>query len=73
MGCYSGDHIAEDHIHTGITTCSIYEGPTTEVPTWNGQELITGGGGGGEGFKLILLDPNPHCSGSKLLVRIKIP
>ena len=23
--CYSGDHIAGDHIHTGITTCNIEE------------------------------------------------
>ena len=23
--CYSGDHIAKDHIHTDITTCNIEE------------------------------------------------
>ena len=23
--CHSGDHIAEDHIHTDITTCNIEE------------------------------------------------
>ena len=25
VSCYSGDHIAEDHIHTDITTCNTDE------------------------------------------------
>ena len=29
--CYSGDHIAAEHIHTDIT-----KGTIAEVPPWNG-------------------------------------
>ena len=36
---YSGDHIAEDHIHSDITMYHL--GTTTEVPPWNGQLYIT--------------------------------
>ena len=35
--CYSGDHIAEDHIHTDITTCNIEEldsNPRPQLLQW---------------------------------------
>ena len=56
---YSGDHIAEDHINTDITTCNI-EKPQHKciyrLETVSNRLLVGGGGGG---LKQVLLDPNP--------------
>ena len=46
--CYSGDGIAEDYIHTDITTCNI------EEPQ---QKYYLGTV---RGLKHILLDPDPR-------------
>ena len=48
-GCNSSDHIAEDHIHTEITSCNIEEPQQnldrSEIDTW---------------WKHVFLDPNPR-------------
>ena len=53
--CYSGDHIAEDHIHTDIT-CYIEE-PQQKYRLGTVSNELLGGGGG---LKLALLGPNPR-------------
>ena len=45
--CYSGDHNAEDHIHTDITACNIEEPQQTYRLGHN--RLLGGSGGGGGG------------------------
>ena len=63
--CYSGDHIAEDDIHMGITTCNTEEAQQTyclgtvnnRLPGW-----VEGG------LESVLLDPKPTlwlCCGLK--------
>ena len=44
--CYSGDHNAEDHIHTDITACNIEEPQQTYRL---GHNRLLGGSGGGGG------------------------
>ena len=54
--CYSGNHIAKDHIHTDITTCNTEEPQHKyRLGTISNRLLRCGGG-----LKLhvILLDPN---------------
>ena len=52
--CYSGDHTAEDHIHTDITTCNIEE-PQQKNPIGTVSNRSVGAGG----LKHVLLNPNP--------------
>ena len=49
--CYSGDNIAENHLHTDITTCNIeepqqkYRLERSVVDYWGGRGGVGGGGG----------------------------
>ena len=52
-------HNAEDHIHTGITTCIIEEPQQNYRLGTVSNSLLRGQGGGG-GLKLVLLDSNPR-------------
>ena len=46
--CYSGDHNAENHIHTDITTFNIEEPQQSyHLGTVSNSFLGVGGGGGG--------------------------
>ena len=54
-GFYLDDHIAEDHLHTGITTCNIEEAQQKYNHGTVRNRLI--GGRFGE-YKHVLLDPN---------------
>ena len=52
--CYSSNHVAGDHVHTGIITCNIEEPrPMYRLGTISSRLL-------GGGLKLVLLDSNPR-------------
>ena len=61
--CYSGDGIAEDYIHTDITTCNI------EEPK---RKYYLGTVGGLNMFYWIQTLALSFCSGSKHLVCMKV-
>ena len=46
--CYSGDNIAGDHIHTGITTCNIEEPQQRYRLGTVSNRSLEGWGGGAE-------------------------
>ena len=50
--CYSCDHIAEDRIHTDITTCTIEEHNKSTALERSVIDYW--------GHKYVLLNPNPH-------------
>ena len=43
--CNSGDHIAEDHTHTHITTCNVEEPQRLETVSIRLLVCVWGGGG----------------------------
>ena len=50
--CYSGDHIAGDHTHSAITTCTIEEAKQKYRLGTTSKRLLWG-------LKYVSLDPNP--------------
>ena len=56
--CYSGDNIAEAHIHTDITTCTIEEPQRKyRLGTIISNRLLGLGRGWGRGLQHVLLNP----------------
>ena len=65
--CYSGDHIAQDNIHTDITTYNIGE-PQQKYRLGTVSNKLLGRGGGGLNYKYV----QSNFNGSNIFATMNI-